>query len=143
MFRKIHSKPDPSDTLYSALAKEFRVYIGWLKIKIRAFLKTYPKPVFAFMVISILVSAVLAITVFRFEKPQSVADTKPPVSSTRKGFSQILSTADALRESLEIKREISALIAKDSLSSADSVVLEKALNRFHQLTITTNSHEPN
>ncbi|NQX54475.1 hypothetical protein HQN86_12695 [Pedobacter panaciterrae] len=143
MFRKIHSKRDPSDTLYSALAREFRAYIDWLKAKIRGLLKAYPKPVFAFMVVSIIVSASLAVTVFRSEKPTSVPQIKPAVSTVGKGFSQILATADALRESLEIKREISALIAKDSLSSADSVLLEKALNRFHQLTITTNSNEPN
>lgn len=140
MFRKIHSNRDPTDTLFSALGKEFDVYLSAAKARVQAFLMAYPKPVFGFMVICILVSAMLTLTVFRSVKPKKTAPVRTvAVSSAGQGFSQILSTADALRESLQIRQEISALIAKDSLTAADSLRLEKALDRFHQLTITIKS----
>jgi hypothetical protein len=143
MFRKIHSKRDPNDTLFSALGKEFAVYLNVVKVRFQAFLKAYPNWIFGFMVMSILSSIVYTLTVSKRAKPRSNITVKKVTEPAGQGFSQILSTADALRESLHIKREISALIAKDSLTSTDSLLLKNALDRFHQLTITTNPDAPN
>lgn len=143
MFRKIHSNRNPGDTLFSALGNEFAVYRNAAKIRVQAFLVAYPKPVFGIMVICILASAVLTLTVLRPGKSGPKPTVKTVTETAGRGFSQILSTADALRETLRIKQEISAIIARDTLTAADSLRLEKALDRFHQLTQTSNPNAPN
>lgn len=139
MFRKIHSNRKPGDTLWSSLAEEFSVYLNQFKIRFQSILKAYPKQAFALMVLLIVGSFLFTVIPWKTGSPKAAANHSGigarPVQNS---LSQILSHADALRESIRLKEEITAVLAKDSLNGADSIHLEKAIDRLHQLTLKTN-----
>jgi hypothetical protein len=144
MFRKIHSNRDPGDTLHSSLRKEFSVYFDALGIRIRLVLKTYPKQVFAGMVVLILGSTVFTLFLQKPPKSKLAAQVlKSMTQPAQKGFSQILTQADALSESLRLRNEILTMIALDTLSRNDSIRLQRKIDRFHELTLKTSSHDQN
>lgn len=134
MFRKITSNRDPRDTVFSELQKEFAGYFekagnGFSKATVR-----YPKFLFGAMVVSLLVSAALAFTVFRHREPAK----KPAISSTHQaaagaGFSQIIGLSKALGETIRLKAAIDSLTAKQLLTASDSVLLEHDLDRLQHI----------
>jgi hypothetical protein len=142
MFRKIHSNRNPENTIASELCKEFAVHFNKVWGFITALLKKYPKPAFALMILFMLGSMVLSFTVLRnIEKKEAGQPVKSLGAPVQNGFSQIMQKGAALQESIAIKRQIEALISKDSLTGPDSIRLERAIDRLHQLTIIANKHE--
>ncbi|HMI04845.1 MAG TPA: hypothetical protein VK541_20320 [Pedobacter sp.] len=144
MFRKIHSKRDPSHTLFSEIRKEFAVYFNRAWAYLSALLVKYPRQVFVLMVLLMLFSMALSFTVFRHsEKKVTPAEAlgaqRNPVEA---GISEIMEKTRALREIIAIKKQIEFLIGKGSLTPADSLHLEKAIDRLHQITINANKYDP-
>nr|WP_183573787.1 hypothetical protein [Mucilaginibacter sp. X5P1] len=116
------------------MKREFKPYVSKAGTGVKYLLSRHPKMVFSLMVISILLSAILAFTVFR-QRPNNEHVQKPvriagPVST---GMDQLLATGEALQEMMRLKQAIDSLSAKKQLNSADSLALEKALDRFQQL----------
>nr|WP_068890427.1 hypothetical protein [Pedobacter panaciterrae] len=142
MFRKIHSNRDPQDTILKALRKEFGAYIDYLKNRVIHVLRTYPKMAFFLMVLLMSASILLTLTVCKPVKKVNEISVGHAVKPAQDGIGQIMSKAAAINESLHLKQEITALIAKDSLSASDSIRLEVAIDRLHQLTLKTNPNEP-
>lgn len=141
MFRKIHSNRDSKDTLWSELRKEFSAYINRADQRFRHVCLTYPRQVYTFMILLLFISMVLSFTLFRERKPVPVTVsikkqvTTNPVAD---GFVEISQKAEALQETAVIKAQIEKLIAKDSLDHRDSVMLTRAIDRFHELSIYIN-----
>jgi len=52
------------------------------------------------------------------------------------GFGQIMEKGSALKEAVALKTHIEMLIAKDSLTSSDSISLEKAIDSIHDIQVT-------
>lgn len=137
MFRKIHSNRDPSDTLYTELKKEFSSYIQKFNNWVRRICLKFPKLVYAMMVVLIMISFVLSILLFRKEKPKSkTANVSPKTAAPMQdGLGQIMQKAYALKEAITLKTQIETLITKDSLTAQDSIVLGKAIDRLHNLSM--------
>jgi hypothetical protein len=135
MFKKIHSDRDPQDTVYSELKKEFAVYFIKANSAGKRITESYPNFLFGAMVLLMVASLVLSFTVFRVtdapvaEKAVHKA-TPSPINS---GFDQILLTGAALKETIQLKRQVDSLTAKKELSLPDSVALEKDLDRLKQI----------
>jgi len=142
MFRKIHSNRDPRDTVYTELKKEFKPYVSKAGEGLKAATSRYPKFIFWMMVINIVLSAVLSFTVFR-HKAAAKQLKKPPdaVSPVSTGFDQIMQATAALREMTLLKKQIDSLSGKKQLNARDSLVLEKALDRFQQINHQFNSRK--
>lgn len=141
MFRKIHSNRDSKDTLWSELRKEFAGYISRADERFRHLCLTYPRQVYTAMVLLLIISIVLSFWILRQRKSlpvllsiQKDVHAKPASD----GFVQISQKAAALQETALIKAQIEKLIAKDSLDHRDSVMLTKAIDRFHELSIYIN-----
>lgn len=137
MFRKIHSNRDPRDTLFSEISREFSVYIQKFKHWFSGICLTYPKAVYSTMILLMIGSAISSFLFLQTKKPvpqkaKSASEVTVPVKN---GFGQILEKGLALQEAVELKTQIEMLIAKDSLTSIDSVSLEKAIDRLHMLSI--------
>jgi len=144
MFRKLHSNRDPRDTLFRELKKEFSVYFGKAESGINATLRQYPKQAYGAMLFSMAVSLVLSFTVFRNHQP---VDTGPPPAVTSEkncrppgmlfpvsgGFEQILQTTSALKQTLELKRQIDTLLTRQTLTNADSMKLASSLDKLQHL----------
>jgi hypothetical protein len=135
MFRKIHSNRNPQDTLLSELRKEFAVYIDRINASITGFLKQHPNLVYTLMVLFLAASMLLSFTILHNEGQKPGVSAKVMASPVSEGFGRILTTGAALKESIQLKAQIETLIAKDSLSKADSAFLGKAIDRLHQLSI--------
>ena len=140
MFRKIHSNRDSQDTLFSELGKEFAVYIGKFKAWFTQICHTYPKQVYSLMVILMLSSFALSFLFFQKAKPKSlVVQTQAPAhkmsAPVQDGFGQIIQKGQELKDAIALKSHIETLLAKDSLSSNDSVALGKAIDALHDLSI--------
>ncbi len=141
MFRKIHSKRDPRDTLLVALQREFAGQFEKFNARFLRFTGCYPRLIFGVMVLLLSLSVVCSLLFARHEpRVPDVIDT-PAVQSSLGGLGQMMQKAEAIRESLRISKEVNALLAQDSLSRADSLRLARAIDRFHELTITTCSDE--
>ncbi|WP_214070040.1 hypothetical protein [Mucilaginibacter sp. dw_454] len=137
MFRKIHSNRDPKATLYSELKREFSPYFESAGAKTQLALQKNPKPFFWGMLALLLLSAVLSFTIFRKPAtPQRKVGVVKPVSRKKvldDGFERILATGAALKRTLQIKSEVTGLLAKGKLNHADSLALEGALDSLGQI----------
>ena len=133
MWKRIHSNRDPRDTLYSEIKKEFRPYFEKAGEGGRNVLARHPRFFFGGMVLALLVSMILAFTLSRHPEPVRRPVTKQQVSPVQDGFSQILQTANRIRETLRLKRLVDSITAKKQLSAADSTVLDSALNQLQRI----------
>lgn len=141
MFRKIHSNRDSKDTLWSELRKEFSAYISRADQRFRHLCMTYPRQVYSAMVLLLIISIVLSFRIFQERKSVPVLVSikqQAQANPVSDGLGEISQKAAALQETIVIKAQIEKLIAKDSLNHLDSVVLTKAIDRFHELSIYTN-----
>lgn len=136
MFRKITSNREPGKTLGSELKKEFGVYFGQAGQKGRQLMEKYPRQAFIIMVVSIIVSGILAFTVMRSRKATSVAPKAAYPQHAVSGIGQIMSTASALQSLWGIQQQINGLLKKDTLTHADSLTLNHALEQMDSLQIS-------
>lgn len=132
MWRKIHSNRDPRDTLYSEVRKEFGTYFSVAGNFSKRLLNAHPKIILGLMIALMVASAALSFTVFRHPEPKAMHAEKP-VNPVGDGFSKILQTAAKIKEGLRLKKLIDSLSARNQLSSADSVLLENALDSLQQI----------
>lgn len=133
MSKRIHSETHdtqkdentPATTASKMLENQLR--------RFKNFLESRPKTVYAFMVVSIVSSAIIAFTVMKPPKP-SPNTTDPSVASlVSSGFGNLASTAAALGDLLELQAAVNGLLDKDSLTTTDSLMLDSALTRMHQI----------
>lgn len=128
MSRKIHSNSQ-SDTVV-----RIQRYFHRAQNYFRKLLHRYPLPIFAGMVVCILLSGTLAFTVMRVKEPEGIpVFPKAPAIGADIEIAGVIQTYDALREVSEIQQVIQSIIEKDSLNAADSVLLISALKRFDEL----------
>ncbi|NOW95962.1 hypothetical protein [Mucilaginibacter sp. SG564] len=132
MWRKIHSNRDPKDTLYSEIRKEFGTYFNIAGNHSKRLLTTYPKIFFGLMIVLMLTSAALSFTVFRHPEAK-VTPVAKKVNPVGDEFSKIMETATRIKEGLQLKKLIDSLSTRKQLSSADSVLLENALDSLQQI----------
>jgi len=132
MWRKIHSNRDPRDTLYSEIHKEFGTYFSIAGNFSKRLLNAHPKIILGLMIALMLASAGLSFTVFRHPEPK-VTHVEKPVNPVGDGFSKILQTAAKIKEGLRLKKLIDSLSTRKQLSSADSALLENALDSLQQI----------
>jgi hypothetical protein len=131
MYRKTHFKPRPN--LYLELRKEFgghfsRMHVLWKNVSAR-----YPRQIFIVMLVSILLSSILAFTVMRVKE----AGQLPSISSTgadvTQGFGGILDAGHALKKVLDLQNQINTVLHKDSLTAADSLLVKNALRQLETI----------
>ena len=132
MFKKITSNRPPDTTLWAAFYKEFGKYIDGSIIRTKRFLEARPRAVFSAMVVSILVS----VSCFLF-LPKEIPKKEPLQLSVQQplmdGMGGIVTTVSALKELLEIRTVLDTLMQKESLDSADSLLMESAIDRMQIL----------
>ena len=133
MWKKIHSNRDPRDTVYSELKKEFSVYFGKANSAGTSVLKRYPKFFFGGMVSVMLVSMVLSLTIFRHREIPHKSVVQQKVNPVQEGFSEILQATGKIRETLRLKHLVDSISAKKTLSPADSILLDSALNELQRI----------
>jgi hypothetical protein len=142
MFKKIHSNRDPNDTLWKALYREFSEYFEKAGQKFGSICLNYPRLIFYIMVGLLLFSGALSFTVFRHPGKSSAA--RPAMQDQRPnklksphplddGFSRILETGSALKQTLGLKENVEAILAKGRLTHSDSLTLENALDSLQHL----------
>lgn len=145
MFKRIHSKRDPGDTLGSEIQKEFAVYFKNAGSLTQRLLERHPKYTLAAMALCILVSLVLSFTLFH--QPANVTPSQHapdrngtihPDAPVSDGLDQIMATTSALQQTLDVRKQVENLLAKPALTAADSGELEKALDRLSHLQKTIN-----
>ena len=145
MFRKIHSNRSPEATLLSELGKEFRVYLLLARRRVLLQLRKYPKFSFGLMILLMLASMIFSFVVFRQAAPKATVARVPGavIAPVQDSFGQILRQGEALRRTIAIKQEIELMLARDSLSPADSLRLTAAIDELQRLsTPSTKSHHP-
>lgn len=135
MFRKIHSNTDPGATIGTELKKEFGRYFRRAGIHCRHLLGKYPIPFFAGMVISILLSGILAFTILRVDNPQALtALPRLPASGAGGGMGSMLEAYDALKEAAVLQSRIEAIARKDTLDTGDSTEVIDAFKRIDEIS---------
>ncbi|WP_099369433.1 hypothetical protein [Sphingobacterium sp. 1.A.5] len=132
MFKKITSNRPPDTTVWAAFYKEFGKYIDGSITRTQRFLEARPRAVFSVMVLSILVSA----SCFLF-LPKEIPKKEPLQLSVQQplmdGMGGIVTTVSALKELLEIRAVLDTLMQKEQLNSADSLLMESAIDRMQIL----------
>ena len=133
MWRKIHSKRDPSDTLYSELRKEFGGRFKKLNTLAGKAADSYPRFLFGCMVVLMAVSLILSFTLFRHPEPEKPSPQKVRVSPVEDGFGQIMQATGKIRETIRLKHLVDSITSKKQLSAADTTALDSALSRLQQI----------
>ena len=129
MFKKIHSKRNPNDTLYSEIKKEFSGYFSKAGNETRSFTERYPKLLYGLMVLSIVVSISV---VFALRK-RPAPPPKVTISPVSDSFSQVLRLSAALKETLVLKKQVDSISRKQTLDKSDSAILLKDLDKLQQI----------
>ncbi|SHM92646.1 hypothetical protein [Mucilaginibacter sp. OK098] len=132
MWRKIHSNRDPRDTLYSEIHKEFGTYFGAAGNVLKQVLNARPKIFLGLMIVLMITSAALSFTVFRHPEAK-ITRIEKPVDPVEDGFSKILQTAAKIKKGMGLKKLVDSLSARQQLTSADSAMLESALDSLQQI----------
>lgn len=132
MYRKIRSNPVPN--LYLELRKEFGSYLDRLVSVLNSVCNKYPRQFFTIMVLSILISGILAFTVLRVPKPPPLPSLDGSTSQTvTSGLGNIIQSGQALKEVLELQNQINTVLHKDSLDAMDSLLLRNAIHRLETI----------
>lgn len=129
MFKKIHSKRDASDTLYSEIKKEFGGYFGKAASGTRSFTERYPRMLFGLMIFCMVISISV---VFALRK-RPAPPPKITVSPVSDGISQVMGLGSALRETIALKGQVDSISKKKTLDKTDSALLLNDLNRLQQI----------
>ncbi|WPU95774.1 hypothetical protein SNE25_09610 [Mucilaginibacter sabulilitoris] len=101
-------------------------------------LDVYPRLSYAAMLFCIALSVVIMLF-FRhnLQNPQAEKIQQEPSAGFPTGLGQLLATGRDIKELLELKKKIDELLAKDSLSAEDSLLLRQARrklqNTHHQI----------
>ena len=132
MWKRIHSNRDPRDTLYSEIHKEFGSYFSIVGDAVKRLAVAYPKFLFGCMICLLVLSFGLSFTVFRHPETVKVAAVKK-VSPLENGFSQIMQATGNIRETIRLKKLVDSLSAKKELTTADSTLLDSALDRLSRI----------
>ena len=132
MFRKIHSNRDPKDTVLSELRKEFSAYFRAAGNFSKRFMSANPKSIFGCMVFLLITSVIISFAFFRHREPaKKIAAVK--VSPVGDGLNEILRAGERLRISLQLKHFVDSISLKKSLTAADSLALDSALDRLQTI----------
>ncbi|SDF11405.1 hypothetical protein SAMN05216464_1139 [Mucilaginibacter pineti] len=133
MFRKIHSNRLPGTTLAGSLKKEFSRYFIGAAVVFGRLLRRYPFTAFSLMVASILVSAILAFTVMRQQKPVPLPRMLSQKQAPATVLPGTLDAYEAFKEAGMLQARIEANGRKDSLTSRDSIEVVRALQRIDEI----------
>ncbi|MGJ1311716.1 hypothetical protein ACS126_06370 [Sphingobacterium lactis] len=127
MYRKTPSDPAADAGAWEGLRKRIRR----TGTSFRRLVARYPIHFFGVMVACMLGSGILAFTVMRVGTPHKLpAFSPPPSSGAGDGLTGIIDTYSAIREVADLQQVIGAIVQKDTLTAADSILLTDALQRF-------------
>ncbi|WP_158826940.1 hypothetical protein [Mucilaginibacter lacusdianchii] len=130
MFRKIISKRDPHSTIGGELLKELAPQFKKIGCRCRLIAERYPRLLFSVMIISMLSSGILAFTIMRSGKPENQLTKYSTGERTSPGLGSIVNTAQALQMMWAYQSQVNILLKKDTLTSADSLVLQRAFENI-------------
>jgi len=109
-------------TVFTALQNEFSGLIRQIAASLSRFFKKYPRAVFSFMVILMGISVLLCFTLLRKESKKAPQEKKA-LLKVESGLNEIGTTVSRLRRTLEIREALKVLLAKDTLSTQDSLLM--------------------
>ena len=109
-------------TILSELKNEFTAQISCLRSSSSRFFNQYPKATFSVMVLLIASSLLLCFTLLR-KKPTKPGFENKALTHIGDGLSEIGTTVNSLEKALEMRAALKTMLAKDSLTSADSALM--------------------
>jgi|GEM_PF-5667599 len=105
-------------------------------LPIRAILNYFrqrPRSTYIMMVVLMMGSAIAAFTILRAGPRSNGIPVSTLGSSIGNGLGQILDAGQALKEVLELNRQIGRILDKDSLDAQDTIKVRTALDRLEYL----------
>lgn len=145
MFRKIHSKRNPERSIFAEIQKEFGHYLSFALALLKSLLNKHARLSFSIMVL--IMSLSIVCSYFKLDMPekthQSLASSSTlSQNSAETGFDQIVKVGLALKESIELRKQIDQTLSKKVLSAEDSIQLVKMFDRIKIISIPNHqSHE--
>lgn len=136
MFKKIISNKSES-SVWNEISREFSRYTVQLKRFVRSKLSTYPKQVYMFMVLCILVSIGCFFLLPRQKEVKMEKNPKLSVPITN-GMGNIFGSISDLKEVLELQAILEGLSKKDNLDKQDSIILIQIKDRL----LSLENHKP-
>jgi len=124
-------------TVISELKKEFSGSFKKVSNLMRSKLVSRPKTIFSLMIAFLAVSLVFCFSLLRHEI-NPLVEEKKVFSHIDSGVSQIGSTALKLKQVLEIQASLKAILQKDSLNNADSLMIRSLLARLEKIQLHKN-----
>lgn len=119
-------------TILSELRNEFAAQISCLRIFSACFFSQYPKAIFSAMVLLMVSSLLLCFTLLR-TKPKKPGLENKALTNIGHGLSEIGTTVNSLEKALEMRAALKTLLAKDSLTSADSVLMAAMVSELEKI----------
>lgn len=131
MFKKTTSNKSES-SVWKEIGSEFSRYTVHLRKCVRSKLSTYPKQVFMFMVLCILISICCFFMLPRQKEVKMVKNPKlsAPIAD---GMGNISGSISDLKEVLELQAVLDGLSKKDHLDKQDSMILIQIRDRLLSL----------
>lgn len=119
-------------TILSELKNEFAGQISHFRTRSSHFFNQYPKSIFSAMVLLMVCSLLLCFTLLR-TRPQKPALERKALTNISNGLSEIGSTVNSLQKALEMRAALKTMLAKDSLTSADSVLMAGMVSELEKI----------
>lgn len=133
MFRKTTSNKVDKPSLWKELYHRWEDQINILNIKFLTLLKSYPKAIYATMVLSMLISVACFFYIPKTPKDQSQSPSANLLSGFSSGLGNIATSVGAAKELLELQSIVENLIHKDSLTHQDSIMVLFVFDRMQQI----------
>lgn len=105
----------------------------WIHKRLQTLFARYPLGVFCFMVVTILVSGMLAFSVLRYKREPSASSLEPGSSQAGNSLAE---TVGAIGRAAALNQQLAQIAGKDSLSHSDSIELNLILNQLKNLKQT-------
>lgn len=131
MFKKITSNKSES-SIWKEIGNEFSRYTVHLRRCVRSKLSTYPKQVFMFMVLCIVISICFFFMLPRQKEVKMGKNAKlsAPIAD---GVGNIFGSISDLKEVLELQAVLEEISKKDNLDKQDSMILIQIKDRLLSL----------
>jgi len=138
MFKKISSNIDPEATVLKEFRKEFAVYFDKAGEGRNLLLNSYPKEIFAGMVISLIISCIVCFFIYtpserqKDKMPDMYKGTANVTDRVTGGIGEIVNLSSKISDLNILKRKVEAVLMKPSLTHSDTIFLESAIHQLEK-----------
>lgn len=138
MFKKLSSNIDPEATVLKEFRKEFATYFDKVEEGRNQLLHSYPKEIYTGMLIALIISCIVCFFIYtpserqKDKMPDMYKKTANVTDRVTGGIGEIVDLTSKISDLNILKKKVEAVLMKPSLTHADTIFLESAIQQLEK-----------